>query len=141
MPAPFIVTYKDPRAILHSGWVRAGRPEVMGWLAWVEAEMLGYLLALYEQQELHRMQRRVLFVSLEALCLATGQTCEQAFEHAGLAFDPGYLVLRGTNNRATHGGTIHGGRAVRLPAGLAGGGGASGGGAVFWRWKGGFTVK
>ena len=104
--APFVVTYKDPRAILHSGWVRAGRPEVMGWLAWAEAEMLGYLLALYEQQELHLMQRRVLFVSLEALCLATGQSCEQAFAHVGLAFDPGYLLLQGTNNRATHGGTI-----------------------------------
>ena len=104
--APFLVTYKDPRAIVHSSWVRAGRPEVMGWIARAEKEMLGYLLALYEQQALHRMERRVLFLALEALCLAAGRSCGQAFEHVGVAFDPGYLLLRGIDNRATHGGTV-----------------------------------
>jgi hypothetical protein len=109
VPAPFIATYKDPRAILHSGWVRAGRPSVLPWLDEVEAERLGYLLSLYEQHQLHRMERRVLFVSLESLCLAAGQSCGQAFEHAGLAFDPAYLMLRGIENRATHGSTIQAG--------------------------------
>ncbi len=104
--APFVVTYKDPRAIAHSNWVRAGRPEVMAWLDTALEEMLGYLLSLYEQYEFHRMDRRVLFIPLEALCLAPGQICAQAFHHAALDFDPGYLVLHGIENRATHGNTV-----------------------------------
>jgi hypothetical protein len=107
---PFIATYKDPRAILHSTWTRAGRPPVMAWLDSVEEERLGYLLSLYEQHMLHRMERRVLFMPLERLCLAAGQSCELVFDHAGFAFDPRYLVLRGIESRATHGSSIQAGQ-------------------------------
>ena len=107
---PVIATFKDPRAILHSHWVRAGRPPVMAWLDAVEEERLGYLLSLYEQHMLHRMERRVLFMPLERLCLAAGQSCELAFSHAGFVFEPRYLVLRGIDNRATHGSSIQAGQ-------------------------------
>ncbi len=104
--APFIVTYKDPRAIMHSNWVRAGRPEVMRWLDGAQEEVLGYLLSLHEQHERHWMNQRVFFMSLESLCLAPGHVCNQVFHHAALEFDPGYLILRGTDNRATYGNTV-----------------------------------
>ena len=78
----------------------------MGWLDGAMAEMFGYLQSLYEQYEYHRMDRRVMFVPLEALCLAPGQVCAQVFHHAALEFDPGYLILRGIENRATHGSTV-----------------------------------
>ena len=108
--APFIATYKDPRAILHSSWIRAGRPPLLPWLDQVEPERLGYLLSLYEQHQIHRMERRVLFMPLERLCLAAGTSCEQIFDHAGLRFDPRFLVLRGIDNRATHGSSIQAGQ-------------------------------
>jgi hypothetical protein len=106
VPCPFIATYKDPRAILHSTWVRQGRPPILPWLDGVHTEQLGYLQSLYEQHQTHCLERRVLFMPLERLCLQAGHSCEMLFDHVGIPFDPGYLVLRGIDNRATHGGTI-----------------------------------
>ncbi len=104
--APFIATYKDPRAQLHSDWVRAGRPEVMAWLDGVTEEKHGYMMALYEQYQMHRMERRVLFCALEALCLRTARTCTAMFEHVGLEFHPRYLDLRNLRYANTKGGSI-----------------------------------
>jgi hypothetical protein len=104
--APFIATYKDPRAQLHSDWVRAGRPEAMAWLDAVTAEKRGYLLALYEQYQMHRMERRVFFCALEALCLRTARTCTAMFEHAGLHFHPRYLAFRNLHYANTRGTSI-----------------------------------
>jgi hypothetical protein len=91
---PFIATFKDPRAQLHSDWVRAGRPELMAWLDAGAEQKLGYLLSVYDQYQRHRMARRVLFRSLEELCLRTGPTCEAMFDHVGLRFNPRYLVFQ-----------------------------------------------
>jgi hypothetical protein len=105
-PAPFIVTFKDPRAVLHSAWSRAGRPPFMAWLDSVEAETLGYLGALYAQYRRERGNPRVLFLPLEALCLSAGESCARAFAHVGVAWDTGYLVLRETQYAPTYGRTI-----------------------------------
>ncbi len=106
VPAPFVVTTKDPRAILHSGWVRDGRPPLMPWLDDVQPERLAYLLRLYAQYRRHRTDARVLFMPLERLCLAAGESCERIFAHVGQSFDPRFFVLRGIDNRATHGSSI-----------------------------------
>jgi hypothetical protein len=107
--APFIATYKDPRAQLHSDWVRAGRPEVMQWLDEVTDEKRGYMMALYEQYQMHRMERRVFFCALEALCLRTARTCTAMFEHVGLEFHPRYLGFQNLQYANTRGSSISAG--------------------------------
>jgi hypothetical protein len=91
---PFIALYKDPRAQMHSDWVRAGRPDVMAWLDAVTDEKRGYMMSVYEQYQTHRMERRVFFCALETLCLRTARTCAAMFEHVGLEFHPRYLAFR-----------------------------------------------
>jgi hypothetical protein len=90
----FIATYKDPRAIVHSDFVRAGEPPFAAWFEGYRDSKLAYLRSAYEQFERHQGNRRVLFLSLEALCLQAGRSCEAMFAHAGQRFDARYLVLR-----------------------------------------------
>ena len=104
--APFVATYKDPRAQLHSDWVRAGRPDVMPWLDEVTDEKRGYMLALYKQFQLHRMERRVFFCALESLCLRTARTCTAMFEHVGLEFHPRYLNFKNLQHNSARGTSI-----------------------------------
>lgn len=93
-PAPFIATYKDPRAIVHSDYLRAGAPEFFSWFAAYAEAKHSYLRGIYAQFLRHRGNARVLFLALEQICLAAGETCRAMFAHAGIPFDPGYLVLR-----------------------------------------------
>lgn len=91
---PFIVTYKDPRATVHSDHLRAGSPDFDEWYAGYWRAKHAYLASAYAQFERHRASPRVFTLALETLCLATGASCEAMFAHAGVTFDPAYLVLR-----------------------------------------------
>jgi len=91
---PFIATYKDPRAIVHSDFVRSGAADFFAWFSGYTGPKRDYLRVMYDQFLRHQGNPRVLFLSLEQLCLDAGRSCRAMFAHAGQVFDPRYLVLR-----------------------------------------------
>jgi hypothetical protein len=91
---PFIVTCKDPRATVHSDFVRSGAEDFFAWFDGYAPAKLAYLSSAYAQYMRHQSDPRVLCLPLEALCLEAGRSCAAMFAHVGLAFDPRYLVLR-----------------------------------------------
>jgi hypothetical protein len=95
LAAPFIVTWKDPRAIAWSNFQRSGEADFSAWFGREGPKVLAYLRGLYDQHARARAQAngRVLFMPLEHLCLRAGASCEALFAHAGVPFDPGYLIL------------------------------------------------
>ncbi len=91
---PFIVTCKDPRATVHSDFVRSGAADFFVWFEAYAPAKLAYLNSAYAQYMRHRSDPRVFCLPLETLCLEAGRSCAAMFAHVGLAFDPRYLVLR-----------------------------------------------
>jgi hypothetical protein len=111
-PVPFIATYKDPRSIVFSDYLRAGKPAFDAWFEAYAGPKLGYM------QHLHAMLGsdaaagpRVLRVRLETLCLQPHATCEAIFAHCGYAFSAGYLSLRNLRYHHTRATTI----SARIP--------------------------
>ena len=102
---PFIVTYKDPRAIAYSDFRRSGAADFDAWFERYAADKIGYLQGLYRcSRGKGARSRRVLRVSLEHLCLHPQTACEAIFAHCGQAFSPRYLLfkdLRYVGNRLT----------------------------------------
>ena len=95
MQVPFVVTYKDPRAIVFSDYTRAGMPDFDSWFATYADEKLGYLRALHDQfNSFAGRNKRVLRISLEAICLNPRVTCEKLFAHCGQDFSLRYLLLQ-----------------------------------------------
>ena len=111
LPVPFFVVFKDPRSIVHSDWRKAGRPEFEAWFEAYAPAKLGYLHALYAQYRrvAEVADARVCLVRLEDLCLDARRTCERMYAHAGAAFDPAYMVLRGVRYENTRHGAISAG--------------------------------
>ena len=102
MQVPFVVTYKDPRAIVFSDYTRAGSPDFESWFATYADEKLGYLRALHDQfTSFAGRSKRVVRVSLETLCLNPRSTCEALFAHCGQAFSLRYLLLQNLRYSAT----------------------------------------
>lgn len=107
--APFVVTWKDPRAIVHSDFQRAGAADFDAWFADYAHPKLAYLRQCYAEFQRHRAAPRVLALPLEELCLAAGASCEKLFAHAGLRFHPRYLALRDLRYPNTRPGSVNAG--------------------------------
>jgi len=111
LAVPFVVVFKDPRAIVYSDWRKAGSPQFEAWFETYAPAKLGYLRGLYANYR--RVQEsknpRVCLVQLENLCLDTRRTCERLYAHVGCAFDPAYMLLRNTRYENTRLGAISAG--------------------------------
>ncbi len=119
--APVFVVFKDPRAIVHSDWRKAGRPPFQAWFEAYAPDKRGYLLALYAQYQRVKQVRdpRVCPVRLEALCLEARRTCERMYAHVGVAFDPAFMVLHGVRYENTRHGSISAGEPFGYLAGFS----------------------
>ena len=99
---PFVVTYKDPRAIVFSDYTRAGSPDFESWFATYADEKLGYLRVLHDHfNSIAGRSKRVLRIGLEATCLNPRTTCEALFAHCGQDFSLRYLLLQNLRYSAT----------------------------------------
>jgi SAM-dependent methyltransferase len=99
---PFVVTYKDPRAIVFSDYTRAGFPDFESWFATYADEKLGYLRALHDQcNGMAGRSKRVLRIGLETTCLNPRTACEALFAHCGQDFSLRYLLLENLRYSAT----------------------------------------
>ena len=91
---PFVVTYKDPRAIVFSDFKRSGQQEFDRWFESYAFLKLGYLRQLYMHYRSRAARsRRVLRVSLEHLCLHPRAAAEEIFSHCGETFSLEYLLF------------------------------------------------
>ena len=111
LAVPFFVVFKDPRAIVHSDWRKAGRPGFDAWFAAYAPDKLGYLRHLYAQYRLaaEPADPRVCLLRLEDLSLDARRCCERMYAHVGYAFDPAYMVLHGVRYENTRHGAISAG--------------------------------
>ena len=92
---PFVITYKDPRAIVCSDYTRAGSPDFDAWFESYADEKLGYMRQLYDNfSSFAARGKRVLRIGLETLCLNPRTTCEALFAHCGQEFSLRYLLLQ-----------------------------------------------
>ncbi len=94
---PFVVTYKDPRAIVASDFRRETPENFEEWFSTYAPGKKQYLRRIHEQLKRVREGElgSVIAVSLEALCLDTRRTLERVFAHVGERFDLSYLLLKG----------------------------------------------
>jgi hypothetical protein len=110
---PFVVIYKDPRAIVFSDFKRAGKPRpFMNWYKNYRGPKIDYLRHLYQESYLKwksnqdsRPFSEIICLSLEELCLNTRPALEKIFRHVGLEFKIEYLLLdhlRYPHTRADH---------------------------------------
>ena len=91
---PFIVTYKDPRAIVFSDFKRSGQGNFDRWFEGYAVLKLGYLQQLYVHYRSRAgRSRRVLRMSLEHLCLNPRVASESIFAHCGETFSLKYLLF------------------------------------------------
>ena len=109
---PFVVTYKDPRAIVFSDFRRSGQQDFDRWFEGYAALKLGYLRQLYmHYRSKAGRSRRVLRVSLEHLCLHPRTAAEAIFSHCGEAFSLEYLLFDSSKFLGDRGASI----SPRLP--------------------------
>ncbi|MFN7003516.1 MAG: sulfotransferase [Roseinatronobacter sp.] len=100
---PFIVTHKDPRAIIASDFKRAKVDDFTTWYKDYKRPKRRYMKTCYDQWSAARDNPRVISVGLEEMAMNARATLERMFAHVGLEFRLGYAVmdkLRYTNTRA-----------------------------------------
>ncbi len=98
---PFIASFKDPRAIVHSDFKRAGTDDFDGWYKSYLPKKRHYLRTCYRQYMLSESNPRVFFVALEELALNARATMEAMFAHAGYKFSMDYMLMRGLRYKNT----------------------------------------
>ncbi|MEL6789577.1 MAG: hypothetical protein AAGL18_08310 [Pseudomonadota bacterium] len=93
---PFIASFKDPRAIVHSDFRRAKTDDFFGWYKDYMPKKRHYLRTCYRQYKNAREhQPRVFFISLEALALDARNSMDAMFAHVGQNFSLDYVLLNG----------------------------------------------
>ena len=98
VPVPFVLMYKDPRAIVFSDFKRSGQKNFDAWFEGYAAVKLGYLRQLYANYRGRAARsKRVLRVSLEHLCLNPRTASERIFSHCGETFSLEYLLFKNTS--------------------------------------------
>lgn len=100
---PFIVTHKDPRAIIASDFKRAKVDDFGAWYDSYKRPKHKYMKTCYTQWLAARDNPRVACVGLEEMAMNARAALERIFAHAGLEFDLSYAVmdkLRYANTRA-----------------------------------------
>ena len=106
-PVPFVVMYKDPRAIVFSDFKRSGQQDFDRWFDNYALLKLGYLRQLYTYHRSRAARsRRVLRVSLEHLCLHPRTASEEIFSHCGEIFCLKYLLFENSEILAGRGSSI-----------------------------------
>lgn len=91
---PFIVTHKDPRAIVASDFKRAKTRDFNAWYADYMPRKRAYMRACYAEWEIARHNPRVFQVGLEELAMNARASMERMFNHVGLEFSLDYAVLK-----------------------------------------------
>ncbi len=100
---PFVVTHKDPRAIVASDFKRAKVDDFDAWYRDYMRPKRRYMKTCYTQWLAARQNPRVVSVGLEDMAMNARATLERLFAHAGLKFHLSYAVmdkLRYANTRA-----------------------------------------
>ena len=93
---PFIASYKDPRATVHSDFKRADTDDFMTWYKDYMPRKRHYLRTCYRQYKTAKDSHdRVAFVSLEELALNARATMNRMFDHVGESFSLDYVLLNG----------------------------------------------
>ncbi len=98
--APLLVTYKDPRSIVHSDFVRGKAADFNRWYAEYVNGKRSYMRKLNQNMQTMQQSPRVHFLSLESICVDSARTLEAAFAHVGQVFHPRYLAMK--NLRYAH---------------------------------------
>jgi hypothetical protein len=111
LDVPFIIVFKDPRALVFSDWRKAGAPPFEAWFDTYAPAKLGHLLAYYAHYRSirDRGEPRACLIRLEDLCLDARRTCERMYAHVGCSFDPAYMVLQNTRYVNTRLGAVSAG--------------------------------
>ena len=100
---PFIVTHKDPRAIVASDFKRAKTQDFNGWYDDYMPRKRTYMTNCYREWEAAAEKPRVFRIGLEDLAMNARLSMEGMFAHAGFEFSLDYAVmkdLRFKNTRA-----------------------------------------
>jgi len=98
---PFVVSYKDPRAIVHSDFKRAGAVDFYEWYEGYKPGKRQYISMCYQQHQMNIDNPRVEFVALEELALNARASMERIFDHVGLDFSLDYVLLNGLRYKNT----------------------------------------
>jgi hypothetical protein len=93
---PFVVVFKDPRALVCSDWRKAGCPPFEPWFDAYSPDKIAYLRTHYAGylHALGQSDRLVCRIRMEDLCLDTRRTCERLYAHVGFRFEPSYMLLK-----------------------------------------------
>ncbi|MEL6113163.1 MAG: sulfotransferase [Pseudomonadota bacterium] len=94
--APFIASFKDPRAIVHSDFRRVDSDDFFGWYKDYMPKKRHYLRTCYRQYKNAKANEpRVFFISLEMLALDARNSMDAMFGHVGLEFSLNYMLMNG----------------------------------------------
>jgi hypothetical protein len=121
MNVPFICTYKDPRAVVYSDFMRAKPDSFDIWYEPYRTAKKRYMRELYSQMTARQEDRhgRVLSVSLEDLCLNARHILERMFAHVRLPFSLDYVLIEKRRYAHNRENTISAGVAFQYRRGLS----------------------
>lgn len=106
---PFIVMYKDPRALVYSDFTRSKQSDFNSWFEPYAAAKLSYMRVLYANYEkAPALGGAVLTMSLEKLCMEPRASCEAMFRHCGYDFDLEYFLLKNLKFKHTRSDSVSG---------------------------------
>jgi len=103
---PFVASYKDPRAIVHSDFKRAqksgeGDVEFFEWYEGYVSAKRRYVSMCYKEHILNKDNPRVEFIALEDLALNARNSMERLFSHVGYEFSLDYVLMNGLRYKNT----------------------------------------
>ncbi len=99
---PFIASYKDPRATVHSDFKRAGTDNFDQWYRDYMPKKRHYLRSCYREfLNTKSSSDRVAFISLEELALNARHSMDRIFDHVGISFSLDYVLLNGLRYKNT----------------------------------------
>ena len=106
--APFLCTYKDPRAIVYSDMIRARPDSFDTWYKSYLPAKKRYLRMIYAEISKRSEERRerVLALRLEDICLKARATLERAFAHVCRRFLPEFVAIEDKRYAHTRGNSI-----------------------------------
>ena len=106
---PFIVMYKDPRALVYSDFTRSKRSDFEPWFETYTGPKLAYMRGLYANfEKIPQLHGSVLAMSLEKLCMESRSSCEALFNHCGYDFDLEYFLLKNLRFKHTRSDSVSG---------------------------------
>jgi len=110
---PFIASFKDPRSIVFSDFMRSKNKDFDAWYPAYMVPKRRYLKTCYQnyQKARTRNEGKVAFVALESLCLDARASCERLFKHVGLEFKTEYVLLSNQRYEQTRANSI----SARIP--------------------------